>query len=486
MNAVLQVEGLHKAFGGVQAVADVSFAVSAGELLAMIGPNGAGKSTCFNMLNGQLAPDLGIVRLEGRDIVGLRPRAIWRLGVGRTFQITATFASLSVRENVQMALYSHAGKLRSLLQRFGAALKAEADALLAQVGMLDQAERTCGVLAYGDLKRVELAMALANEPRLLLMDEPTAGMAPKETRGADGTDGEARARAQHRRPVHRARHGRGVQPGRPHHRARPRPGDRRRHARGSARQCRRACRLSREHALMLPPMLQVKDLHAYYGRAHILHGVSLEAREGEVVALLGRNGAGKSTAMKAIMGLVPPSQGEVAFDGQRIERLPSYRIARLGLGYVPEERRIFTELTVMENLEVGRQAPRAGAPGWSEDKLFALFPNLASMRDRPGGRMSGGEQQMLTIARTLMGNPRCVLLDEPSEGLAPIIVEQMANSIRALKGEGLSVLLSEQNLHFSLGVADRAYIIEKGQIRFGGSMAELAADASLREQYLSV
>ena len=228
------------------------------------------------------------------------------------------------------------------------------------------------------------------------------------------------------------------------------------------------------------------SLQAYYGRAHILHGVSLEAAAGEVVALLGRNGAGKSTAMKAIMGLVPPAGGEVSFDGRRIERLPPYRIARLGLGYVPEERRIFTDLTVLENLEVGRQPPRPGAPTWSEDRLFALFPNLAGMRERPGGRMSGGEQQMLTIARTLMGNPRCVLLDEPSEGLAPIIVEQMAHSIRALKGEGLCVLLSEQNLHFSQAVADRAYIIEKGQIRFGGSMAELAADAALREQYLSV
>ena len=178
--AVLQVDGLHKAFGGVQAVEDVSFAVSAGELLALIGPNGAGKSTCFNMLNGQLAPDSGVVRLRGKNIVGLSPRAVWRLGVGRTFQITATFSSLSVRENVQMALYSHAGKLKQLMSRFGTALRSEADALLQQVGMFDQAERTCGVLAYGDLKRVELAMALANQPRLLLMDEPTAGMAPKE------------------------------------------------------------------------------------------------------------------------------------------------------------------------------------------------------------------------------------------------------------------------------------------------------------------
>jgi len=233
-------------------------------------------------------------------------------------------------------------------------------------------------------------------------------------------------------------------------------------------------------------MLRVTDLHAFYGRAHILHGVSLEARAGEVVALLGRNGAGKSTAIKAIMGLVPPAGGEVSFDGRRIDRLPPYRIARLGLGYVPEERRIFTELTVMENLEVGRRPPHDGGPAWSEDRLFALFPNLGRMRDRPGGRMSGGEQQMLTIARTLMGNPRCMLLDEPSEGLAPIIVAQMAESIRALKGEGLSVLLCEQNLRFCEAIADRAYIIEKGQIRFGGTMADLAANAALREQYLSV
>jgi len=233
-------------------------------------------------------------------------------------------------------------------------------------------------------------------------------------------------------------------------------------------------------------MLTVKDLHAFYGRAHILHGVTLEARPGEVVALLGRNGAGKSTAMKAIMGLVAPAEGEVSFDGKRIERLPPYKIARLGLGYVPEERRIFTELSVTENLEVGRQVAREKAPTWDAEKLFALFPNLGRMRERPGGSMSGGEQQMLTIARTLMGNPRCVLLDEPSEGLAPIIVEQMAKSILTLKGEGLSVLLCEQNLHFCQSVADRAYIIEKGQIRFGGTMAELAADTSLREQYLSV
>ena len=232
-------------------------------------------------------------------------------------------------------------------------------------------------------------------------------------------------------------------------------------------------------------LLEVEGLHAAYGAAEILHGLDFTVNQGEVLVLLGRNGAGKSTTMKALIGLLPP-RGYIRFAGEPVAGRPPHAIARMGMGYVPEERRIFTELSVMENLEVGRQPAREGLPPWTEEKLFALFPNLARMRDRPGGRMSGGEQQMLTIARTLMGNPRCVLLDEPSEGLAPIIVEEMANSIRALKGEGLSVILCEQNLHFAQAVADRAYIIEKGQIRFGGSMAELAADAALREQYLSV
>jgi branched-chain amino acid transport system ATP-binding protein len=233
-------------------------------------------------------------------------------------------------------------------------------------------------------------------------------------------------------------------------------------------------------------MLAVRRLEAYYGRAHILADLSLEVGTGEVVVLLGRNGAGKSTTLKSIIGLVRPAGGEIEFDGRRIERLEPYEIAELGLGYVPEDRRIFTELTVMENLEVGRQPPRPGAPTWTPARLFKLFPNLAEMTDRPGGRTSGGEQQMLTIARTLMGNPSCILLDEPSEGLAPVIVDQMAAAIRELKAEGLSVLLSEQNLHFATEVSDRAYIIEKGRIRFAGTMAELAANEEVRAQYLAV
>ncbi len=233
-------------------------------------------------------------------------------------------------------------------------------------------------------------------------------------------------------------------------------------------------------------MLSVQGLDAYYGRAQILFGVGFEVARGEVVVLLGRNGAGKSTTMKAVIGLVRPAKGEITFAGARIDGRSPHEIAQSGLGYVPEDRRIFTDLTVAENLAVGRQRPRDGVPAWTPERLFQIFPNLAEMRNRPGGRMSGGEQQMLTIARTLMGNPRLILLDEPSEGLAPVIVEQMARTIQELKREGLTVVLSEQNLHFAGLVSDRAYIIEKGRIRYQGTIAALAADPSISAQYLSV
>ena len=238
------------------------------------------------------------------------------------------------------------------------------------------------------------------------------------------------------------------------------------------------------------PLLQVQGLNAWYGAAQILFDVSLQVGRGEVVALMGRNGAGKSTTLKALMGMVA-RRGSVQFLGHDIARREPHDIARLGLGYVPEERRIFTDLSVMDNLEVGRQPLRrwpdgTPAPVWTPEKLFALFPNLGEMPQRPGGRMSGGEQQMLTVARTLMGQPLLVLLDEPSEGVAPLIVQQMARTIRALKAQGVSVLLSEQNLPFAEAVADRAYLIEQGQVVHEGSMADVVANPDVRKNCLGV
>jgi branched-chain amino acid transport system ATP-binding protein len=217
-------------------------------------------------------------------------------------------------------------------------------------------------------------------------------------------------------------------------------------------------------------MIEVRGLTAAYGRARVLFGLDFSAQPGEVLVLLGRNGAGKSTTLKSLMGLVRERRGAVRFLGARIDALPAHRIARLGLGYVPEDRRIFTDLTVRENLEVGRQPARPRARPWTPERLFGLFPALEPMQARLGARMSGGEQQMLAIARTLMGNPRAILLDEPSAGLAPIVLQHMAAAIRALKAEGLCIVLSEQNLRFAGQVADRACLLEQGRIRAAGTL----------------
>jgi branched-chain amino acid transport system ATP-binding protein len=226
-------------------------------------------------------------------------------------------------------------------------------------------------------------------------------------------------------------------------------------------------------------MLELKALSARYGRARVLHGIDLELRAGEVAVLLGPNGAGKSTTLKAIMGLVPPESGEVRFEGQRIDGLEPFDIARLGLGYVPEDRRIFTELTVAENLEVGRKAAQPGAQPWTAEKLFALFPVLETLRERPAAHMSGGEQQMLTIARTLIGNPKALLLDEPFEGLAPRIAQDIAAALSELKREGMAVLLCEQNLAYATQLGDRAYLLQQGQVQPVGVPREFGENAFL-------
>src|SRR6056300_191525 len=233
-------------------------------------------------------------------------------------------------------------------------------------------------------------------------------------------------------------------------------------------------------------MLSLQSINSFYGKAHVLRNLSFDVPRGEVVALLGRNGAGKSTTMKSIMQIVQTASGDITFQGQSISNLQSYKIAKLGVGYVPEDRRVFTDLTVMENLIVGQQPARDGAVNWTIEMLFDLFPNLAERRNNRGKALSGGEQQMLTIARTLMGNPNFVLLDEPSEGIAPVIVEQMAQVIQTLKDEGLTVLLSEQNLHFAKAVANAVIVIEGGEKKFDGSIEELNQNPQIKDKYLAV
>jgi branched-chain amino acid transport system ATP-binding protein len=232
-------------------------------------------------------------------------------------------------------------------------------------------------------------------------------------------------------------------------------------------------------------LLEVHDIHAAYGSSRVLFGISLEVAQGECVCLLGRNGVGKTTTMRAIMGLTPPSAGRVVWKGQDIAGWPPFRIARAGIGFVPEDRRIFAELSVRENLGVAGQA--AGRPGrWNIEAVYGLFPKLKELADRQGGFLSGGEQQMLTIGRTLMGNPELLLLDEPSEGLAPLVVENLLEQVSGLKRDGLTILLAEQGVDFSLALADRVYVLEKGAVRFSGPAAELRDNTRLRDELLAL
>jgi branched-chain amino acid transport system ATP-binding protein len=232
------------------------------------------------------------------------------------------------------------------------------------------------------------------------------------------------------------------------------------------------------------PLLEVEDVHTAYGLSRVLFGVSLTVGAGECVALLGRNGVGKTTTMRSIMGLTPPSRGRITWRGKSIQGKAPHQIAKQGIGFVPEDRRIFAELSVWENLDVASRG--GGANGWTVERVYNLFPKLRELSSRQGGYLSGGEQQMLTIARTLMGNPTLLLLDEPSEGLAPMVVEYLKDQIAGLKGAGLSILLAEQNVEFSLDLADRVYILEKGEIRYTGTAAQLRDNDAIRHQYLAL
>src|SRR5438445_6609079 len=232
--------------------------------------------------------------------------------------------------------------------------------------------------------------------------------------------------------------------------------------------------------------LLVDGIHTAYGLSQVLFGVSLEVHAGECIALIGRNGVGKTATMRSIIGLTPPSRGRVVWKGRDVAHLAPHRICRLGIGFVPEERRIFPELTVWENLDLARRVGADGRTSWREEQVFALFPDLAEIRDRLGGVLSGGQQQMLTIARTLMGNPELLLLDEPSEGLAPLVVDHLGEQIARLKAEGLTILLAEQNTEFSLRLADRVYVLEKGAIRFSGAAVALRDNETLRHELLAL
>jgi len=481
---LLVARGLGKHFGGVKALDGVDLIVRRGEVHALIGPNGSGKSTCINLLSGLYVPTAGEIRFRGEAVTALRPNRIARRGMGRTFQNIRLFRGLSVWENVLVGAQRRGGGEAQVRDRAAAALDF--------VGLSAKAHELCRSLPYGHQKLVEIARAIAGEPELLLLDEPAAGLNQSEKRDLAGLLLRLRDRgltlllvehdmsvvAQVSASITVLNFGKRI-------------------SEGSAARVledpvvveaylgKRDGPHVREPGRAGKPMLVLSNVHAAYGPVRALDGVSLEVREGEIVALLGANGAGKSTALRVISGLVRPQRGSIVFDGAPISRKVEALVA-LGLAHVPEGRRVFPGLTVEENLRLGATV-RSGSGEIAQDleKLLELFPALRSLRGTLGWKLSGGEQQMLAIARGLMGRPRLLLLDEPSLGLAPMLVRAMFESIREInRSLGTTVLVVEQNASMALGIASRGYVLEGGRVVLSGAAGDLLENPEVREAYL--
>ncbi len=521
--AVLEASGLSCNFGGLTAVSNVSFEAYAGEILGLIGPNGAGKTTLFNLITGLVKPSAGEVRIQGQTATGLDPHQVASLGVARTFQHIRLFETQSVLENVLAGCHLRGrSDVLGALARSTAHANQEAQAVararealaLVDASFLTHEASLVRHLSYPDRRRVEVARAIATGAKLLLLDEPAAGMTPEEITAmvddivALRDQGYTIVVIEHHMDLIAAAcdrviaidHGEVIAAGTPPEVA-ANPEVIRAYL-GSAKTA---------SAPMSPPppeaptsrstpILELAGVHASYGPAEVLQGIDIEVRPGEVVALLGANAAGKSTAIKTIMGRLRPSSGEIRFAGRRIDGRPTNEIVRMGIGIVPEGRRVFYELTVLENLEAAAEAQAAPATTFVRgakstarnhsaaesqiEQVLALFPVLAERRNQPAGTLSGGEQQMLAIARALVASPQLICMDEPSMGLAPIMVDRVMDAIRKINRSGTAVLLVEQNAQAALSVADRAYILRDGRIVASGTSGEMLADGKLASAYL--
>jgi branched-chain amino acid transport system ATP-binding protein len=489
---LLEVDDLAKHFGALAAVDGVSLRVPRGELRSIIGPNGAGKTTLFNVLTGLLPADRGRARFRATPITRLRPHQIVASGVSRSFQIISIFHALTAFENVRIAAQAKHRCRFAMLADAGSFtdLNDEALRLLRAVGLGDRAGEIADTLSHGDQRLLEIAVALATRPELLLLDEPLAGLAAHERlRVADlirtlrrsvtivlieHDIDQVLALSDRITVLHQ---GRVIAEGAP----------------AEIQQNLDVQTAYLGHLMVAPagtapatgrraePLLRVTSVNTFYGKSHVLHGVSLDVFPGEFVALLGRNGAGKTTALATITGVVPPRDGRIVYGATALTGRPPEAIARLGIGLVPQGRRIFPNLTVLENLTIARR----GEGGWSLERVFTTFPRLRALSQARGATLSGGELQLLAIARALMGNVDLLLLDEPFEGLAPAIVEVVWNVLRELRAT-TTILLVEQNADLALALSDRAYVLSNGAIVWEGDARRLHADADLRLKLLGV
>ena len=494
---VLEVTAVSKHFGGIQAVRNAGLTLHAGEIHALIGPNGAGKTTTFNLISGMFAPDSGSVRLSGHEIQGMPSYRICRQGLARSFQITNLFRGLPIYENLRLSLQAqHPGSFNVWRDIDSYPhVHAETAELMKFLGLEGIEDTEGGELSYGGQRLVDLGIALGSKPQVLLMDEPLAGLAAAE-----------RERVSHliktiasNIPVLIVEHdidrvlgfsqrvtvmneGSVLMAGTPEQARADQRVQEVYTGSGTPPVTGRVAGEARER----PQLLRFEGVNAFYGKSHILNDATLDVREGEIVALLGRNGAGKSTLLKALTGLLKPASGRVEFAGKDIAGLPAPDIARLGIGYVPQGRGLFSGMTVAENLALGRLARATdGHNGtvWSEKKILQVFPRLKARMQTPADYLSGGEQQMVAVARALSGNVKLLLLDEPFEGLAPAVVQELFTLFDQLRSH-VSILIVEHNLDLVLALADRVFALERGAVFHEGPAEPLLTDLAYRKQIL--
>ena len=472
---LLELNEVSKSFGGVAALTGVSFGVKQGEVFGVIGPNGAGKTTLFNLITGVFPASSGEIVFDGMSVVGIKPHRTVEMGIARTFQNIRLFGNMTALETVLTGMHCRTGSgfLSSFLKTKRQRIEEErcrgiAYEFLKLVGLEEDAEEVATSLPYGKQRRLEIARALATHPQLILLDEPAAGMNDSETEVLRQLIGKIRDLGITVVVIEHAMElmmnicdrmvvlnfGKKI-------------------AEGTPQEIQNRCN-----------MLKLENIVAGYGHITALKDVSLEVPQGSVVSLIGANGAGKTTTMKTIMGLVKPTSGRVIFEGQDITGRQTHQIVHAGISLVPEGRQILQDMSVYENLEMGAYIRKDKEIEEDIKKVFKRFPILDERSYQLGGTLSGGQQQMLAIGRALMARPKLLLLDEPSMGLAPLVVNEIFETIKEISAEGTTVLLVEQNVRQALKIADYAYVLETGKMVLSGPADEVRHNPRVMEAYL--